>query len=117
MFIYFLSDVPQMKKLILEAKEKKYPDAGLMKNLQRAVNEAEKCAALATQLVNRNLRQPLQPTDNLGDKRTRLSVSELELFLNQMNLLPCAIKETSIIVVRAFLFLHKISLLAFHCTH
>ena len=88
-----------MKKLIQEAKEKKYPDSGLVKTLQRAVNEAEKCASLATQLVNRNLRQPLQTTTNLSNKKTRLSIEELELFLNQINLLPCVVKEGGLIVV------------------
>ncbi|XP_067927988.1 lysine-specific demethylase 5A-like [Watersipora subatra] len=90
--------IEEMKKLIQEAREKKYPDTSLMKSMQKAVNEAEKYASIATQLVNKNLRQPLQTTTNLGDKRTRLSLNELEMFLNHINLLPCVIKESVLIV-------------------
>lgn len=88
-----------MRRLAQEAKEKKYPDTGLMKSLLRAVAEAEKCAGLATQLASRGLRQPLQTTTNLGNKRTKLSIKELELFLNQISLLPCIIEEGALIVV------------------
>lgn len=92
--------LPDMRSLVQEAREKKYPDTGLTKNLQRAITDSERCANLASALVNKNLRQPLKPIEAPpGDKRTRLSVHELELFLNTMHLLPCIVKETQLIEV------------------
>lgn len=90
-----------MKRLVQEAREKKYPDTGLMKNLQRSIADAERFAKLATVLVNRNLRQPPVQEHVAGDKRTKLSVHELELFLEQMNKLPCVVKETQLIQVNS----------------
>ena len=97
--------LPDMKRLVQEAREKKYPDTGLMKNLQRSITDSERCANLASALVNKNLRQSLKPVEmSPGDKRTRLSVHELELFLNTMHLLPCIVKETQLIEVCLLIF-------------
>ncbi|KAF6031963.1 KDM5A [Bugula neritina] len=89
--------LPELKKLILEAKEKKYPDTSLLKRMQKVVNEAEQCANLANQLVSRNSKQPLGSAENVGNKKTKLSISELEQFLTQINELPCIIQESALV--------------------
>jgi len=95
----YISALPELKKLILEAKEKKYPDTSLLKRMQKVVNEAEQCANLANQLVSRNSKQPLGSTENVGNKKTKLSISELEQFLTQINELPCIIQESALVRV------------------
>jgi len=96
---FYLSALPELKKLILEAKEKKYPDTSLLKRMQKVVNEAEQCANLANQLVSRNSKQPLGSAENVGNKKTKLSISELEQFLTQINELPCIIQESALVRV------------------
>lgn len=92
-----------MSQLVQEARDKRYPDTAVLRNLARCVSEAEKCASLATQLVNRNMRRPLQtPNVTGGDKRTKLSIAEVELFLQQMASLPCVVKETALIEVSSY---------------
>lgn len=90
-----------MNQLVQEAREKRYPDTGVLRSLSKCVVEAEKCASLATQLVNRNLRRPLQPSNTNGssDKHTKLSITEVELFLQQTSSLPCIVKEVALIEV------------------
>lgn len=98
-FRLLVSALTEFIQLVQEAKEKRYPDTGLVKSLQKCVQEAEKCAALATQLVTRNLRQALKPSHTNGDKRSKLSISELQQFLTQMKSLSCVVKESALIEV------------------
>lgn len=44
------------KDLIQEAEEKRFPTMDLLESLTSAVEEGEKCAALAQQLLNRRIR-------------------------------------------------------------
>jgi histone demethylase JARID1 len=49
-------DLPDLKEYIAEAEEKRFPDSELMQQLVMAVNEAEKCANVAAQLVSKKAR-------------------------------------------------------------
>ena len=55
MYMLF-ADLHDLKCMIEEAKSKKFPDSPLLQSLQDAVSEAEKCAAVANQLVSKKVR-------------------------------------------------------------
>ena len=46
----------QLKEMIVEADEKRFPDNELLQQLVSAVTEAERCANVATQLVSKKHR-------------------------------------------------------------
>ena len=50
------ADVTQLKQMIVEADEKRFPDNELLQQLVSAVTEAERCANIATQLVSKKHR-------------------------------------------------------------
>ena len=54
--IYIVTDLTDLKELITEAEEKKFPDSPLLQTLVSAVGEAEKCASVANQLVSAKVR-------------------------------------------------------------
>ena len=51
MFYCVVADLLDLKELVTEAEEKKFPDTPLMQTLIAAISEAEKCASVANQLV------------------------------------------------------------------
>lgn len=55
----FLLDLEELHKLISEAEDKHFPDSELLDRLTNAVNEAEKCALVANQLVSKKVRTRL----------------------------------------------------------
>lgn len=59
------SDLADMRELLTEAAEKKYPDSPLLQALMAAVGEAEKCANVASQLVSAKVRTRLVVTQNI----------------------------------------------------
>ena len=52
----FVTDLLDLKELVTEAEEKKFPDTPLMQTLVAAISEAEKCASVANQLVCKKVR-------------------------------------------------------------
>lgn len=50
------ADLEELKELITEAEEKRFPDDDLLQTLISAVSEAEKCANVANQLVTKKVR-------------------------------------------------------------
>lgn len=92
-------DMADLKELVLEASEKKFPDSSLLQSLEEAISEAEKCASVANQLVSKKMRTRCRQS---GDSKyiAKLSLDELEGFSEQMNNLPCKIKEATLIQVR-----------------
>ena len=52
----YITDLLDLKELINEAEEKKFPDSPLLQTLTSAVSEAEKCANVANQLVSKKVR-------------------------------------------------------------
>ncbi|GFV97950.1 hypothetical protein TNCV_5069901 [Trichonephila clavipes] len=49
-------DIAELKDLVTEAEEKKFPNVELLQKLVETVDEGEKCTALAQQLLNRRVR-------------------------------------------------------------
>lgn len=52
----FLPDLWELKDLLQEADEKKFPESELKSTLANAITEAEKCANVANQLVSKKVR-------------------------------------------------------------
>uniref|UniRef100_T1IT35 [histone H3]-trimethyl-L-lysine(4) demethylase n=1 Tax=Strigamia maritima TaxID=126957 RepID=T1IT35_STRMM len=89
-------ELSEMRELITEAEEKKFPDSEFMQQLVNAVQEAEKCASVAQQLVSKKVRTRNR---QLGDAKyaARLTLEELQLFYNQIANLSCEIKEAVLV--------------------
>ncbi|XP_038061639.1 lysine-specific demethylase 5A-like isoform X2 [Patiria miniata] len=89
-------DVTQLKQMIVEADEKHFPDNELLQQLVSAVTEAERCATIATQLVSKKHRTRQRQH---GDSKyvTRLTLEELKDFMEQVQGLPCEIREVELV--------------------
>ncbi|XP_022082641.1 lysine-specific demethylase 5A-like [Acanthaster planci] len=89
-------DVSQLKQMIIEADEKRFPDNELLQQLVSAVTEAERCATIATQLVSKKHRTRQRQH---GDSKyvTRLTLEELKDFMVQVQGLPCEIQEAELV--------------------
>ena len=103
-----LAGVDDFKGFIAEAKEKSFQDSELLQSMEDVIVEAEKCAAVAQQLVSCKVRTRCQQS---GDSRyqAKLSLDELQAFCDQMLSLQCVVKETKLVQVThqptTFLFL------------
>lgn len=89
-------DLEELHKLISEAEDKHFPDSELLDRLTNAVNEAEKCALVANQLVSKKVRTRNRQA---GDAKyvAKLSLEELKCFYEQVNNLPCIIPEAKLV--------------------
>ncbi|XP_006815984.1 LOW QUALITY PROTEIN: lysine-specific demethylase 5A [Saccoglossus kowalevskii] len=90
------SDVTDFKEMIQEAEERKFPDNELLQNLVSSVGEAERCASVAVQLVSKKHRTR-NSSDNTKNAAARLTLEELQCFMQQVMDLPCEIKEAELI--------------------
>lgn len=86
----------EIKELITEADEKRYPDSELLQNLINTVSEADKCASVANQLVTKKVRTRNRQS-NEGKYIAKLSLEELNCFYEQIANLPCIIKEAKLV--------------------
>ena len=93
-----LAGVDDFKGFIAEAKEKSFQDSELLQSMEDVIVEAEKCAAVAQQLVSCKVRTRCQQS---GDSRyqAKLSLDELQAFCDQMLSLQCVVKETKLVQV------------------
>ena len=80
-------DLPALKELLADAQEKRLPDTELISDLRQAVEAAEKCTAVAQQLISSKVRTR---TRLQGEAKCRLSFEELQMFVQQ---LPCQLAE------------------------
>ncbi|XP_071961642.1 lysine-specific demethylase 5A-like [Antedon mediterranea] len=89
-------EISDLREMISEADEKKFPDNDLLQQLVTAIADAEKCRAVAHQLVSKKHRTRNR---NSGECKynSRLTLEELQCFTDQVNNLPCEIKEAEII--------------------
>ncbi|XP_019634092.1 PREDICTED: lysine-specific demethylase 5C-like isoform X3 [Branchiostoma belcheri] len=89
-------ELTELKELITEAEERKFPENELLHTLESAVAEAEKCASVAAQLVSKKHRT--RNKTNCDTKYVaRLSLEELKCFMEQVQSLPCIIQEAELI--------------------
>ncbi|XP_072408539.1 lysine-specific demethylase 5A isoform X1 [Chiloscyllium punctatum] len=85
----------ELKTLLEEAEEKKFPENDLLQQLRAAVREAETCASIAQLLVSRKQRN--RNKSEGGKTRTKLTVHELKAFVHQLYSLPCVLSQTRLV--------------------
>lgn len=83
-----------LKNLLSEAEEQRFPDTELVLSLREAVETAEKCTMVAQQLMSSKVRTR---TRLQGEAKCRLSLEELQLFVQQLKQLPCKLPESDAI--------------------
>lgn len=89
-------DVSELKDLVSTAEQSQFPDCDLFQQLKAAVTEAERCASVALQLVSRKHRtRPHSGTEAVP--ATRLSLDELQGFMQQLQNLPCIVREADLV--------------------
>ncbi|KAM7309228.1 hypothetical protein ISCGN_012859, partial [Ixodes scapularis] len=86
----------ELKELVEEAEEKKFPPTELLQSLKVAVQESEKTSSIAQQLLSKKVRtrnRQSQDTKHVS----RLTLDELQVFYEQLCKLPCVIRESVLI--------------------
>ncbi|TRY70876.1 hypothetical protein TCAL_02904 [Tigriopus californicus] len=78
-------ELEDVRELLNEALDRKYPETELFEALQVTVEEADKCQTVANQLGSRKIRTR---TRGVPDSKSKLTVDELELFAHNLDLLP-----------------------------
>ncbi|XP_067209117.1 lysine-specific demethylase 5A isoform X3 [Linepithema humile] len=84
-------ELTELKELLNEAENKKFPESELLTALTTAVQDAEKCASVAQQLLNNKQRTRTRHT---VDTKYKLTVEELTLFYKEISNLCCELKES-----------------------
>ncbi|XP_015761819.1 PREDICTED: LOW QUALITY PROTEIN: lysine-specific demethylase 5A-like [Acropora digitifera] len=89
-------DVSELKHLVNTAEQSQFPDCDLFQQLKAAVAEAERCASVALQLVSRKHRtRPQSGAEAVS--MTLLSLDELQGFMQQLQNLPCVVREAELV--------------------
>uniref|UniRef100_A0A672YXA6 [histone H3]-trimethyl-L-lysine(4) demethylase n=1 Tax=Sphaeramia orbicularis TaxID=375764 RepID=A0A672YXA6_9TELE len=78
-------DLIELKVLLEDAEDRKYPENALFRRLREMVKEAETCSSVAQLLLSRKQRH--------SRNRTKLTVDELKAFVDQLYRLPCIISQ------------------------
>lgn len=83
-------DLAGFRGLLQEAEDKKFPDSELLQALRISVQEATKCANVASQLGGRKTRNRARTSQ---EPRLKLTVEELQLFVEEIDELPCILRD------------------------
>uniref|UniRef100_A0A667YTD4 [histone H3]-trimethyl-L-lysine(4) demethylase n=1 Tax=Myripristis murdjan TaxID=586833 RepID=A0A667YTD4_9TELE len=81
-------DLIELKVLLEDAEDRKYPENALFRRLREMVKEAETCSSVAQLLLSRKQRHR---SSSRG--RNKLTVDELKAFVEQLFRLPCIISQ------------------------
>uniref|UniRef100_A0AAY4BQ94 [histone H3]-trimethyl-L-lysine(4) demethylase n=1 Tax=Denticeps clupeoides TaxID=299321 RepID=A0AAY4BQ94_9TELE len=81
-------DLIELKVLLEDAEDRKYPENDLFRRLRELVKEAETCSSVAQLLLNHKQRHR-----SSGRSRTKLTVEELKAFVEQLFRLPCIVSQ------------------------
>uniref|UniRef100_G3Q5D6 [histone H3]-trimethyl-L-lysine(4) demethylase n=1 Tax=Gasterosteus aculeatus aculeatus TaxID=481459 RepID=G3Q5D6_GASAC len=84
-------DLIELKVLLEDAEDRKYPEKALFRRLREMVKEAETCSSVAQLLLSRKQRARLR--SEISRNRTKLTVDELKAFVDQLYRLPCIISQ------------------------
>uniref|UniRef100_A0A8C8EDJ0 Lysine-specific demethylase 5A n=1 Tax=Otus sunia TaxID=257818 RepID=A0A8C8EDJ0_9STRI len=85
-------DVIELRVMLEDAEDRKYPENDLFRRLRDAVKEAETCASVAQLLLSKKQKHSRQSQDS-GRTRTKLTMEELKAFVQQLFSLPCVISQ------------------------
>ncbi|XP_069084231.1 lysine-specific demethylase 5A isoform X1 [Pleurodeles waltl] len=86
-------DVIELKVMLEDAEDRKYPENDLYRRLREAVKEAEACASVAQLLLSKKQKHSRLSQPDNGRTRTKLTVEELKAFVQQLFSLPCVISQ------------------------
>uniref|UniRef100_A0A4W5L4W3 [histone H3]-trimethyl-L-lysine(4) demethylase n=1 Tax=Hucho hucho TaxID=62062 RepID=A0A4W5L4W3_9TELE len=84
-------DLIELKVLLEDAEDRKYPENNLFRRLREMVKEAETCSSVAQLLLSRKQRHRQRPESSRT--RNKLTVEELKVFVEQLFKLPCVIGQ------------------------
>uniref|UniRef100_A0A8C5PBT0 Lysine-specific demethylase 5A n=1 Tax=Leptobrachium leishanense TaxID=445787 RepID=A0A8C5PBT0_9ANUR len=85
-------DIIELKVMLEDAEDRKYPENDLYRRLRDAVKEAETCASVAQLLLTKKQKHSKLSSD-CGKTRTKLTMEELKAFVQQLFSLPCIITQ------------------------
>ncbi|XP_075458456.1 lysine-specific demethylase 5A isoform X2 [Ascaphus truei] len=85
-------DVIELKVMLEDAEDRKYPENELYRRLRDAVKEADTCASVA-QLLLAKKQKHSRLSPECGKTRTKLTMEELKAFVQQLFSLPCIINQ------------------------
>uniref|UniRef100_A0A4W4H1X8 [histone H3]-trimethyl-L-lysine(4) demethylase n=1 Tax=Electrophorus electricus TaxID=8005 RepID=A0A4W4H1X8_ELEEL len=85
-------DLIELKVLLEDAEDRKYPENNLFRKLREMVKEAETCSSVAQLLLSHKQRTKRERPES-GRTRTKLTVDELKAFVEQLFRLPCVISQ------------------------
>ncbi|XP_060928394.1 lysine-specific demethylase 5A [Limanda limanda] len=86
-------DLIELKVLLEDAEDRKYPENSLFRRLREMVKEAETCSSVAQLLLSRKQRHSGRLRSEITRNRTKLTVDELKAFVDQLFRLPCIISQ------------------------
>ncbi|KAJ8393997.1 hypothetical protein AAFF_G00055300 [Aldrovandia affinis] len=85
-------DLIELKVMLEDAEDRKYPENNLFRHLKEMVKEAETCSSVAQLLLSHKQRHSrLRPEGSRT--RSKLTVEELKAFVEQLFRLPCVISQ------------------------
>ncbi|XP_073400283.1 lysine-specific demethylase 5A isoform X2 [Dendrobates tinctorius] len=85
-------DIIELKVMLEDAEDRKFPENDLYRRLRDAVKEAETCASVAQLLLAKKQKHSKLSQDS-GKTRTKLTTEELKVFVQQLFSLPCIITQ------------------------
>ena len=85
------SELAGLKELLAEAESQRFPDTEVVSSLREAVDIAEKCRMMAEKLMSSKVRTR---TRLQGEAKCRITLDDLEIFVQQLQQLPCKLPET-----------------------
>ncbi|XP_069619062.1 lysine-specific demethylase 5A isoform X2 [Ranitomeya imitator] len=85
-------DIIELKVMMEDAEDRKFPENDLYRRLRDAVKEAETCASVAQLLLAKKQKHSKLSQDS-GKTRTKLTMEELKAFVQQLFSLPCIITQ------------------------
>ncbi|XP_050964128.1 lysine-specific demethylase 5A isoform X2 [Labeo rohita] len=86
-------DLIELKVLMEDAEDRKYPENNLLRSLRDTVKEAETCSSVAQLLLSHKQRHKERPESSAQKARSKLTVEELKVFVEQLYRLPCVISQ------------------------
>ncbi|XP_050964127.1 lysine-specific demethylase 5A isoform X1 [Labeo rohita] len=87
-------DLIELKVLMEDAEDRKYPENNLLRSLRDTVKEAETCSSVAQLLLSHKQRHKRERPESSAQKaRSKLTVEELKVFVEQLYRLPCVISQ------------------------
>uniref|UniRef100_A0A9J8D236 Lysine-specific demethylase 5A n=1 Tax=Cyprinus carpio carpio TaxID=630221 RepID=A0A9J8D236_CYPCA len=87
-------DLIELKVLLEDAEDRKYPENSLLRSLRDTVKEAETCSSVAQLLLSHKQRHRRERPESSAQKaRSKLTVEELKVFVEQLYRLPCVISQ------------------------